>query len=121
VCWYRHRPASVEASQLVSLLVAHDATLSRGDAVERARLLTRYGFLRQLSGGTNVLIDAGFTELKALSDKSFANAPVMIPSMITIGEEMITVTAVRALQEWSSRCLLKNHMFIISWCHWLGR
>ena len=35
VCWYRHRQASVEASQLVSLLVAHDATLSRGDAVQR--------------------------------------------------------------------------------------
>merc|ERR1712136_724823 len=56
VCWYRHRQASVEASQLVSLLVAHDATLSRGDAVQRAWLLTRYCFSKQLSGGTNVLI-----------------------------------------------------------------
>jgi len=99
VCWYRHRQASVEACQLVSLLVAHDATWSRGDAVQRARLLTRYGFLKQLSSGTNVfhddhtlylvLSDADFTELNDLSDGSFANAPVVIPSMITIGEEMI--------------------------------
>lgn len=62
---YRH---TIRASEVVSLLVTLDPSLSRADAVREARLLCKFGFLKRLNGGTKLLYDADLVFVKISDD-----------------------------------------------------
>jgi len=59
---------AIRASEVVSLLVTLDPSLSRADAVLEARLLCKFGFLKRLNGGKKLLYDADLVFVKISDD-----------------------------------------------------